>query len=377
MTTIIEPGGSDLGQNLPDDVADYVAAVRSLLADLEPGEVEDLCDDIEQHLLEVRGETDQPFIEVVGSPESFVAELRQSAGLAESANPAPESPLKAFAASLDRAGQRLARHPLAGHVVAFLPELCPAAWVARGYLIAALLAMMTTSWDPFTFLLIPRIVDSALVGLLLTAGLIVGSIRLGRTRRPSVWSRLAAFAAGALAIIGLIALMSEIDGINDNNGDIQATFVGEPDWTMLPANVFAFHPDGTPIEDVLLFDERGEPIDLPEWGYSERLGAEFRAPMRADAFERPIANLYPRSLELSDLHGANVLDRLELERPQVVLPPVILDGATTTTSMPAATTSVDQIPSSTVSEPPNNQTTPATEPSDNGEPADPGSDQGS
>jgi len=205
----------------------------------------------------------------------------------------------------------------------------------------------------------------------------VGSIRLGRTRRPSVWSRLAAFAAGALAIIGLIALMSEIDGINDNNGDIQATFVGEPDWTMLPANVFAFHPDGTPIEDVLLFDERGEPIDLPEWGYSERLGAEFRAPLRADAFERPIANLYPRSLELSDLHGANVLDRLELERPQVVLPPVILDGATTTTSMPAATTSVDQIPSSTVSEPPNNQTTPATEPSDNGEPADPGSDQGS
>ena len=56
MTATVD---SELGQpdpsgGLPADIVEYVAAVRALLTDLDPDEIDDLTDDLHSHLAEIR-----------------------------------------------------------------------------------------------------------------------------------------------------------------------------------------------------------------------------------------------------------------------------------------------------------------------------------
>src|SRR5687767_7085569 len=62
-------------------VKTYIAAVAARLADLPQEERDDLMADLEQHLHEVAAEGDGTLTERLGTPESYAAELRTSAGL--------------------------------------------------------------------------------------------------------------------------------------------------------------------------------------------------------------------------------------------------------------------------------------------------------
>ena len=75
--------------------------------------------------------------------------------------------------------------PTAGHepTLDFLPELRPAWWVARGYLLAGLLALMTGG-RLATFLAVPSIAGSSVAGFGVTVAFIVASVRFGGGATP-------------------------------------------------------------------------------------------------------------------------------------------------------------------------------------------------
>jgi len=70
--------------NEQDDVARYAAAIRAALADLPEAARAELLEDLEDHLREVLAETGGSPVERFGPPETYAAELRSSAGLADS-----------------------------------------------------------------------------------------------------------------------------------------------------------------------------------------------------------------------------------------------------------------------------------------------------
>ena len=120
---------------------------------------------------------------------------------------------------------------------------------------------------------------------------------------------------------------------------VDGPFVDE----LLPANIYAVLPDGTPVDQVLLYDETGGPVNLPESGYSLTLDADFEAEPAFDQSGRPVGNLFPRRVQV--LEWSEETGDLELR----VLPPPTIDwnlpirptdggsSSTTSTTVPATT----------------------------------------
>lgn len=301
------------------EISDYVDRVRHHLSDIDGEELDDLIHDLELHLREVRAETDQPFTTVIGTPENYAAELRQTAGFGAGPpttgyDPGRVARLEArvarfFQARLDS----LESYTWGRAFVDFLPELRPGWWVARGYLLAVLIGWMTSP-SPIGPLGIPSFGGSAVAGLITTPILIVLSVRWGR-RRYRGFKKVAVLAAGVIAVLTGLALTGRI---SDNSNDAMyyepvGEYWHEPeqDWTILPANIYAYLPDGTPLDEVMLFNEVGDPVDLPEVGFSERLGSTFEAPpVTIDG--RGVPNLYPRKLSIPNLDPTSDLDEQPL-----------------------------------------------------------------
>jgi hypothetical protein len=81
-----------VNSTLTGAVAIYLAQVRAELSDLPPGELEDVLDDVSGHLTEVAGEFDsEPTIadlqERLGTPRQYADELRTAAGYPPRAQP--------------------------------------------------------------------------------------------------------------------------------------------------------------------------------------------------------------------------------------------------------------------------------------------------
>ncbi|NED99699.1 HAAS signaling domain-containing protein [Phytoactinopolyspora halotolerans] len=82
-----------------DEVAArYASAVRDELADLPPGELAEIMDEVRDHLAHVVAEfgdqaTDEALIDRLGPPATYARELRAGAGMAEPAPPVPTSQL--------------------------------------------------------------------------------------------------------------------------------------------------------------------------------------------------------------------------------------------------------------------------------------------
>jgi hypothetical protein len=109
-----------MSTTISDDVRTYLNAVRERLADLPAEEREHLVSDAEPSLLEGEG---SPYVRL-GPPERFADELRSAAGFP------PLPPPAAPAAGLPRR----------------LMQLAPLWWVARAYLVLALLAQFVGGW---------------------------------------------------------------------------------------------------------------------------------------------------------------------------------------------------------------------------------------
>src|SRR5215207_7665173 len=163
---------------LPANVEIYLAALRVQLADLAPGERDDLLSEVEPSLLEAAAEGDDPIAHRLGPAADFAADLRASAGLA----PAPRAPAArpggvraAFAQLADSQSVRRSR--------ALLHELAPLWWAVRAYLAVGLLALLAgTEWSA-RYPGLPRFGSGAGTALVVVLAL-AGSVALGlRSRR--------------------------------------------------------------------------------------------------------------------------------------------------------------------------------------------------
>lgn len=246
MTTTLTPAA-----------AAFLDAVRSRLADLPHDVLTDLMDDVEQHLAEVLAEGS---IDDLGTPSEYAAELRSAAGL-----PAREDDPDGWALvrAVRRRHARFAETRAYREVRAFLPELRPAWWVARGYLLVVLLARLTHS-SMREVLPIPHVSGNALLGVVAVGAAVVASVkwaRRGRLRRG--WQRTGAVVVNGLAVVTAFVVMADVsDGIQPSYDAYYYTT--QPEGVYGPygqiTDVRPFDEKGNALEDVQLYDQDGNPL---------------------------------------------------------------------------------------------------------------------
>jgi hypothetical protein len=253
---------------LDQRATDYLDAVRSHLADLPADERDDLLDDLEAHVHQVAATTEGPLDDALGPPATFAAELRASAGLAPAAR---------GSARLDRwrrRGDALQDHPWTRATVAFLPELRPAWWVARGWLLVWL-AAEATGGDHSAFPL-PELFGNAFVGLVATVPVVAWSVRLGRNPSPPRWR----WVVNACAVLGALLVLQ---GAGHDDDPVRYDVVEAPGFAIPPdaapgslwrsdgspvTDLYAYGPDGQPTDQVVIVDQEGTPYEIdsdPAW----------------------------------------------------------------------------------------------------------------
>jgi hypothetical protein len=249
--------------------AAYLAAVRGELADLTPEEREDLLADVEISLVEAVDESRAVIETRLGRPADFAAELRAAAGLPgrRSAPSADESPRIGLLDALRRlAADRRVRSAVAGG-----RELAPIWWLARAYLVAAALVLVGVASWATTRPEVPVFNGDQTLTLLVLGALAGGSVSLGLRARRAPWrgrSRQAAIAGNvALAVFAVPVTAYVLSEAPDSSSlpPIHQIFeapAGLANGGVPVRNVYAFGRDGRPLFDVLLYDDRGEPLDV-------------------------------------------------------------------------------------------------------------------
>jgi hypothetical protein len=289
------------------DVATYAAAVRHLLSDLPATEREALTEDLEDHLAEVFAESGSPLEVRLGSPADYAAELRRAYGAGLPTKKARFGRTKRL---LTSATASLSRWPTYMAIRGYLPELRPAWWVLRAYLVVLVLAVVLRGDqeihpipNPFS--------SQGLLELIAMALAIMLSIKLGRrtAQRPGP-SWLMRTGNAVVAIAGLIALGSmstppawvSYGYASTDTRQLDVRGYGFP-----VTNIYPYTLDGKPLQGVLLYDQDGRPVTIDARGY----GLVVQYPTAADG--RPITNQYPLNETWPD--------GTEVQAPKVILPP--------------------------------------------------------
>ncbi|MEV6299438.1 hypothetical protein AB0M02_08540 [Actinoplanes sp. NPDC051861] len=287
------------------EIALYVEEVRQALADLPATTREELLEDLPEHLAEVLAEGPGTLTERLGTPQAYAAELRASAGVTGSV-PRPPGGAARLAELRGRLGEAVRRAdvrvgPLLGYAKAseFLALLRPGWWVLRGYLAAMAFAILVDG-NAGPLGLLPRLGDNELVGLLLAAAFIVGSIWLGRRgvpakRLPRLAMRAATVGLALFAVVGFF----EADGDTRDFTDSPDTVTYINDYQDVQGvqdvqDVFVYDGQGRLVQGAQLFDQNGNPIRFGEpgcvdeatgnWYPARGLGYPYcpeRAPFRA------------------------------------------------------------------------------------------------
>jgi hypothetical protein len=308
-----------------DDVATYAASVRAALSDLPSDQAEVLLGDLEDHLREVASEPGGPLAERLGPPEQYAQELRAAYGTAHVGGKSQDPVLR----DLHRAVRTVTASAWFGQVRAFLPELRPAWWVLRAYIVVLLL---TEAFSPnYNLGPIPNPFSSrGLIEIIAAAIAIVVSIRLGRRSRPPAKSgRLLAIGANVMIALIAIPVLARM-GTFPSYAMVESSGPGQSQPLMMAngavTNIYPYSRDGRPLTDVLLYDQEGRAITIgPTIG---DVTAEY--PVGADG--QPITNAYP--LRQQHFNGDPV------PAPRVALPPWAA-------ASPTATPTVSPSPSPT------------------------------
>lgn len=249
----------------------YLDAVRAELADLPADERVDLLEDVEQHLLEVAAEGDEPLETRLGPPAEYAAELRVAAGLPSRAS-ADDPFAQRLAARISqsraaRLSRRLqlaaANSPGAAEALKFVRSLQPAWWLARAYIATVVLGMLTNGagWRVSLF---PRVFGSRLAGLLALVVLTAGSVAWARVTRVNRTALALTIVANTILLITGFNLVNErLTRSAYADGDAYAargdtSVVRGPFGNIL--NIYPYSADGKPLKDVLLYDQDGNPI---------------------------------------------------------------------------------------------------------------------
>ncbi len=240
-----------MGAAQAEDVRAYVAAVRAWLADLPADEVEELTAGMEADLAERAAESGGTLGDLLGQPEAYAAELRSAAGLPPRVDVvAPDAvPREPWTDRLEREAHEL----VAGHP--WLRELRPTWWLLRG---------AVAGWAVASVLGNGRVLLLPLVGAALSMwlGLVL------RRREPLGTKRSAALGvANTLAVVLLLPMLSFYTYASSGYNDTAAfeapapapglAFNGEA-----ISNVYAYDAAGQRVDDVRLFDQLGQPLQL-------------------------------------------------------------------------------------------------------------------
>ncbi|MFI6032136.1 DUF1700 domain-containing protein [Amycolatopsis magusensis] len=331
----------------PAVVRDYLARVRTALADLPQAEVDEILEDVRPHLLEIgaelgEGATLAAMTGQLGSPESYAAELRAAGDY-----PAPDQ--GDGVRKNPHLGARLAVWSMAAMVVILLPfGVVVAASLAAeplALLIPATMVLVAGGWY------LARHGDGVLGRLpelkLVRSAMGRDSKALAylRSLRPAWWLLCAAvllvfglllfvddgregiLALAALAVVAAVIVWFGPKSVTDRKWlwlslPVSALVVGvmlglvtEGIYKMangrygpyyggsysnsntsegLPVlsygneqvdNIYAFDAQGKPLTDVYLFDQAGKPLTLPRYGCEPGSGTRQR---------RGADNQYPR-----------------------------------------------------------------------------------
>jgi hypothetical protein len=253
--------------SIPSDVERYLEAVRAALADLPTVERDDLIAEVEASLLESAEDEIGPIEARLGPPEAFAAELRAAAGLHEAEEPAPTT--SQLAVLLRRVADWLTddRRLSAARDVA--TQLAPVWWVLRGYIAGAFLAFAaTTDWSTF-YPFVPRLAGSAKIGAFAILLAIAASVWLGlRTRRRSATSWPMVVLNGLL-VVACLPLFAAVDERQRSLVTLAADYAPTAQAVSGLAidgrpilNVYPYTREGELLQDVLLYDNFGVPLDV-------------------------------------------------------------------------------------------------------------------
>jgi hypothetical protein len=238
------------------DTAAYLAAVAAELADLPEDERADLLDDLDAHLAEVSAEvsSEGALPDLLGPPEKYAAELRAAAGLPVRRRGRP--PWQA----VRRAAERVTATRAYAEVRGFVPELRPAWWVARGYLLVVGLALLGER-SLHDAVPLPRVGHSAFLGAAAVAAAVVASVRYGR-RPPGNAGRALLAAVNVVAAVAAIGVLARADdtrsGVYYDAGYGPTGVLQGPYGTI--DNIFVFDAEGHPLNDVRLYDSQGNSL---------------------------------------------------------------------------------------------------------------------
>ncbi|GGT18358.1 hypothetical protein ACFFV7_15310 [Nonomuraea spiralis] len=226
----------------------YAQAVRDALAD-HPDR-EELIEDLDDHLAEIAAESDLPLEDRLGPPAAYADELVAAYGGRPQSRQKRRRRPREYAA---RAHAALLRQKPYQGLVAFLPELRPGWWVLRGYLLAMLLLAITARGG-----LVPgNLAEWALVAAAVWVSVWFGRAGGGR------FAALLATGVNLVAALALLVGMAEASG-----GREQPVAMSAPADVMLVGGSLGFYnikpyaKDGSPLTDVYLYDQDGNPITV-------------------------------------------------------------------------------------------------------------------
>jgi len=250
------------------DAVEYARQVRLALRDITPSQLDELLEDLDEHLAEIATDTSGTLRDRLGPPGVYAQELREAAGL--------RAPVAVDAArrleELREAAARLGRHGSVQSVLAFLPELRPAWWVLRGWL-----AVLTLGYlSGYHSLLIPF---GVLLGPPLILAAMALSVRLGRhaVRRADQNPRQRLVTLGANAGLALVAFIA-LAAVQQQQSPVYASSdpgsyspghggyggaggtLARPDGSPI-TNIYPYSVGGQPLTGVLLYDQDGRALD--------------------------------------------------------------------------------------------------------------------
>lgn len=288
---------------LSETKSDYLEQVSYGLSDLGEEDREEILQDLAAHLAEL---PDHEIIDVLGEPESFVAEFRTSAGLNQAGR--ISMLIGTVRGRLDEWTSNLSR-------LTHWPMVRPV-WIwTRGWLVVSLFAT-TSGGVTFRRFPIPAVGESTAMGLAWVAAATGLSVWLDRQRRHPVRD----IASSTYTIAGILALaigvLSPIS-LEPTSHSVVDDVAYSPEGLIGPGgksvtNIYAYDQAGNQVE-VLLFDQDGQPLlSLPTWVYEEAernpgqetieySGRAIAFPR--DRFGRITPNLYPLRVFTHDQSG--------------------------------------------------------------------------
>ena len=309
---------------------EFLTAVEHELADLPADERAELLEDLEQHLLAVEADGDERSLTTrLGTAADYAAELRVAAGLP------PREPLaRSRSLPVRRKLAQLAATPAVREARSFLPQLSPAWWVLRGYLVVLLPCLWNISGArDFP---VPAPAGSKVLGAVAVVAAVVLSVALGRRRLPRPATVLIAVLDLALAVTALGVLrdaphrlaVHRVAYVQGGQSMFQFSPLATPHGPV--TDIYPYAADGTPLSGVLLYDQDGRPLQTGKqlW-WADHCKRVLSPPLALDG--APVPFSYPQTYVLDragvDLYGNPVqpgqckaVARVQIVPPALVKP---------------------------------------------------------